>query len=261
MFLKLFLAGLFVMASPASGAELVLKDGRVFKEWKVMSVSAGYLTIRHADGAARVAKELLPPELLAKFPVDAAALEAEKREIERGRRIAEEQRLATAAREEAAREERAKRYAAAKAREAGYDKQELQARLAVVEGSVAAKAAEDQRALMEQDKQEREARDGLYMLRLRVEMASAIVTMKNVSTGTQTFDWRQMKGRFRKGEVRAATNLAAQDRKFGYMLDPGEIRTFEIGFGSRIIGDGNWLEEISWAEGQWVTYRDPRWTR
>lgn len=94
-------------------------------------------------------------------------------------------------------------------------------------------------------------RDGLKLSRLRADMASAIVTMENVTDRTVTFNWRTLKSRFRGGSQRDATECISNDNQFGYEVPPKGKRTFQVGFGSRRIGDGNWLEDVAWVDGQW----------
>jgi len=72
---------LAVAATPiiAFAADISLPDGRVFKDASIMSQTPRKVTIRHAAGLSSVGKELLPPELQAKYPVDeAAAHEADR---------------------------------------------------------------------------------------------------------------------------------------------------------------------------------------
>jgi hypothetical protein len=70
-----------VMATVSSfAADIVLQDGRVLKEAVVQSQAPRTVTIKHADGLSSVAKTLLPPELLAQYPLDEmAGQEADKR--------------------------------------------------------------------------------------------------------------------------------------------------------------------------------------
>jgi len=61
--------GVVAFAAAPSEEPLELSDGRVFEGWSVIRQTNDTLTIRHAKGAAKIAKELLPPEVLAKYPI------------------------------------------------------------------------------------------------------------------------------------------------------------------------------------------------
>lgn len=248
----------FTISVPAvCGADLQLADGRVLKDWKVMNASAGFLTIRHSGGAVKVPKELLPPEVLAKFPINAAAIEAERREIEEGKRKAEERMAQVAAKEEAAQEARAATYRAAASQYAVRQAQEARRLEAAISAARDEEFRREQEAQKQREKETRESRDGLYLARLTTNMASAVVTMKNLTSSSVSFEWRNLRARFRKGEIREPTVIVVTDKKFGYVVDAGETRTFEVGFGSRVIGDGNWLDDVAWGENVWVSYRRP----
>ena len=44
----------------------------------------------------------------------------------------------------------------------------------------------------------------------------------------------------------------AQDSQYGYGIEAGGTRTFEIAFGSRSSRSGNGLSEVSWFENIWL---------
>lgn len=48
---------------------LVLTDGRAFEKWSVMRETESRVTVRHAKGATIIEKRLLPPGVLAKYPI------------------------------------------------------------------------------------------------------------------------------------------------------------------------------------------------
>jgi hypothetical protein len=61
-------------------ADILLKDGRVLKDATIKSQAPRTITIRHAGGLSSVAKDLLPSEFQAQYPIDeAAAIEADRR--------------------------------------------------------------------------------------------------------------------------------------------------------------------------------------
>ncbi len=61
---------LFVFASLLRANEpLRLTNGRIFENWTVLGQTNSQITIKYDGGAAKVDKKLLPPALLAKYPV------------------------------------------------------------------------------------------------------------------------------------------------------------------------------------------------
>lgn len=101
----------------ARADDIVLIDGRVFREAAVFSQTATSVTIRHAGGLASVGKELLPPELRALYPIDEARALAEERRLEAARKAAKEQAAADAERAERVRKQAEESAAAKKASE------------------------------------------------------------------------------------------------------------------------------------------------
>ena len=76
----IFVAAL--MASWASAADVTLVDGRVLKDASVVSQTPRTVMIKHANGLSSVAKDLLPPELQSRYPInEAAAREAERQAV------------------------------------------------------------------------------------------------------------------------------------------------------------------------------------
>jgi hypothetical protein len=64
----------------AAAADLALADGRVLKDAAIISQTPRTVIVRHAGGLSSAAKELLPPELRARYPFDeTAAREADER--------------------------------------------------------------------------------------------------------------------------------------------------------------------------------------
>jgi hypothetical protein len=66
------------LASGCCGADLVLADGRVLKEYRVVNASAGFVTVAHKTGLVQVPKALLPEDLRRQFPTTRSALETER---------------------------------------------------------------------------------------------------------------------------------------------------------------------------------------
>lgn len=67
------LAALFVgvglFAGVPNSQPLELSDGRVFEAWSVIRQTDDTVTIRHAKGAAKIPKELLPADVLVHYPI------------------------------------------------------------------------------------------------------------------------------------------------------------------------------------------------
>jgi hypothetical protein len=76
----LFLCLALVMTpGNATAAEIPLADGRVLHDATIRSQTPRTVIIKHTGGLCSVAKELLPPELQARYPVaEAAAREADE---------------------------------------------------------------------------------------------------------------------------------------------------------------------------------------
>ena len=112
----IFLAAVTSLSTFA--ADIVLQDGRVLKEAVVKSQAPRTVTIKHADGLSSVAKNLLPPDLLAQYPLDEmAAQEADKRATA-GREAALAYQKAEAERVARVKEERQKSVVMAEANQA-----------------------------------------------------------------------------------------------------------------------------------------------
>ena len=67
LFLAICLPG-FAGEAP-NERSLVLSDGRVFNSWTVIQQADDSVTIKHSKGAAKIMKSLLPPAVLARYPI------------------------------------------------------------------------------------------------------------------------------------------------------------------------------------------------
>ena len=74
-----------VIPAALTAADLTLRDGRTLRDYRILSQSAGTVTVRHAAGLAKIDKAQLPPELAAQYPADPDAIAAERRANERAR--------------------------------------------------------------------------------------------------------------------------------------------------------------------------------
>src|SRR6266496_4315921 len=88
MILFIFVAAM--MSASAFAADILLKDGRVFKDAVIMSQTPRTVMIKHTTGLSSVAKELLPPEIQAQYPVDEAAARESERQTTIAREVARE---------------------------------------------------------------------------------------------------------------------------------------------------------------------------
>jgi hypothetical protein len=66
---------------------LKLTDGRVFTEWRIMSETATHVFLKHRGGGVKVAKQLLPAELRAAYPIDEAKAKAEAAALAESERV------------------------------------------------------------------------------------------------------------------------------------------------------------------------------
>lgn len=65
----LLATSLLASAAAPTQPPLELSDGRIFHDWSVMRETDDSITIRYPKGAAKIMKLLLPPEVLANYPV------------------------------------------------------------------------------------------------------------------------------------------------------------------------------------------------
>jgi hypothetical protein len=115
MRIPLLLVSALMLAAVASAADITLVDGRVLHQASIVSQTPRTVFVRHAGGLSSVAKEQLPAELLARYPVDEVAARAAD---ERAREAAD----ALRASEQAAAERRAQLQSAAAAEAAQQEK-------------------------------------------------------------------------------------------------------------------------------------------
>jgi hypothetical protein len=89
---------LLFLALPVAAADLELSDGRIFKDFRIISQTHSTVMVRHARGMAKVDKALLPPSLQDRYPIDreAAASEEEKAQAARAKKQAAEDKAAAA---------------------------------------------------------------------------------------------------------------------------------------------------------------------
>jgi hypothetical protein len=76
-----------LLICPTFAADLKLKDGREFKDYTIVAETATTITIRAGRAVVKVSKTLLPPDLLAKHPIDEAGAAAEAEENAKGKAV------------------------------------------------------------------------------------------------------------------------------------------------------------------------------
>jgi hypothetical protein len=92
----------------AHATDIILKDGRIFKEATITSQASQTVTIKYVDGLCSVSKELLPPELQAQYPMRGdATRESPKADT----KVREQNKAVIPANRAAARKEAAREYA------------------------------------------------------------------------------------------------------------------------------------------------------
>lgn len=89
------LLGLVLLALPLFAAAekahpLKLADGRVFTEWTITGETASAVFVKYKGGGAKIAKKLLPPDVLAKYPIDDDAIKAEQAALAKAERAGNE---------------------------------------------------------------------------------------------------------------------------------------------------------------------------
>lgn len=207
---------------PVDVGDVTLTDGRVLAAAAVLGDSAHTLTVRHGGRVEKIDKALLPPELLARWPVDPVRAGAEERdrqeaaarraaEIEQGRRNAE------AIRRENIAEAQAAKGAADKA---------------TAEEDTRRRAAEVRERV--RLAQLARAPGGLFLVHWipdPMRLGDAVVVLRNADTTPRAFDPRRLHGLRPDGSVLTAGDVVftAAD-KVSLWLDPGAERRFTVRF-------------------------------
>jgi len=96
----------------AFAADISLADGRILKDASIVSQAPRKVTIRYAAGLCSISKELLPPELRTKYPIDEAGAHEAERQAAIAREAARESEKAEAERVARARAQRMETVAA-----------------------------------------------------------------------------------------------------------------------------------------------------
>ncbi len=78
---------IYLFGGLALAADLKLSDGRTFTDFQIVSQTPMTVMVRHAKGAAKVQKNLLPPDVLAKYPIDEKGAIAEAEDNAKGKAI------------------------------------------------------------------------------------------------------------------------------------------------------------------------------
>ena len=75
--MRLLIVALLSAACAATAADIALSDGRVLRDARIVSQSAGRVCIRHTEGITQVEKALLTGDLATRYPADHAAIARE----------------------------------------------------------------------------------------------------------------------------------------------------------------------------------------
>jgi hypothetical protein len=208
---------------PAEVGDLRLTNGKTYRSVVVLSQTSSALSVKHAGGLTRIEKQHLPPEVLARFPLNAelAAQEQQAQETADRRRnkelqLAEQRKSAERARNAANTSSKA-------AGPAGYQ-----------QSAVTPPSAAQTPANFLENPQEQIARSphGLFLVRWMHSYGDVNLTVRNATTSSYKFDYRQIQGLgLDNGEV-----LNPVDVKFkatevaNYWLDGGKEQTFLLVF-------------------------------
>lgn len=84
-------AGHASLRLPAEIGDLALTNGRVMRSVVILSQTGLAINVRHAGGLTKIEKQLLPPDLLARFPIDEEQAAREERAAKEGLARREEQ--------------------------------------------------------------------------------------------------------------------------------------------------------------------------
>lgn len=90
--MKTILLALVFTTTAALAADLTLKNGTTYKDYQVLSETATTVTIKHKSGGAKIEKKVLPPDLLAQYPIDEAGAAAEAEDNAKGKAVYDAQR-------------------------------------------------------------------------------------------------------------------------------------------------------------------------
>lgn len=204
----------------AKGATLILSDGRTFTNWSIKRQTAALVFIISPIGITGVEKKFLPDEMRAQFPIDPAAIAAEKSEL---------------AREDAA----AKTLVAADQAKA----KTLRDRQIAVAIEDAKTKSRDEFNALEKLRRER-CVDGLYLIPGSAELTivSAKITMCNPTGSARPFDWHGIKIETKKGGVTPTQIVPMRGEKLDLLIPAHSERTFVLCLEN--LTDVPWL--IAW---------------
>lgn len=165
--------------------ELVLGDGRVLKDAKILSDTAYTVSVACGGKILPIDKRLLPPELLALWPADEVRGEQEREKETAVSKTDAERKRVEAAKQQAA----ASKYALMSKAAEEEQKKKNAAYAAKTEAEYQARenAFNAERAAIEQ------SRGGLLLNGAASSYGNLYVLVSNVTDGTLTFDWAALR--------------------------------------------------------------------
>lgn len=209
---------------PVQVGDIMLTNGKSFRSVVVLSQTSAAISVKHTGGLTKIEKQLLPPELLARFPVSAELAAQEQQAQETAvRRRNEELQLA----EQRKSAERVRSAAANMARKSAGPAGNQQSADTPQSPAVAAT-----NVLSNPQEQIAHSPHGLFLVHWSQSESVVSVTVRNATTSSYKFDFRQIQGLvLDSGEV-----LSPIDVKFmaavvaNYWLDSGQEHTFHLVF-------------------------------
>lgn len=227
-----FVLLLLSIATSLHAADLKLTDGRVLKDWSFLSQTASSVFVKHAGGATKVAKKLLPSEILAKYPIDVESVAREEKALADADAAGRARKAEVDAAAKKEYDDRVSKAAASQPRPKTRNEKSIDAQIAVL-------AAQGVNA------------DGLSIDRVRMNVWSAFLMIKNNSNTSHTLEFRQMRGKLRSGtwvepsEIR----MANVNERTDYLLEAGQAKNFELIFmpvRAPTPGSWDWVETVDW---------------
>lgn len=243
MLLLVLLTGLVAAAEaghaplrlPADVGDVALSNGRVMRSVVVLSQTGVAINVRHAGGLTRIEKQHLPPELLARFPINLEQAAREEQAAKEGLARREEQARVAALWSIRAPLGRATRKFAAKA--------EKPAPAAAAKNDLGSRVASPAEQLARAPK-------GLYITTWSNRTGGEIaLTVTNPTASAQKIDPRELVAlRLDNGQSVPGSDLRFEVReKADPWVDAGQRRTLRVMFPG-----GGTIAAVAWAgSGEW----------
>lgn len=215
-----------------------LRDGRTLTEAQILSETGDTVNVRHGQQVERISKALLPDELLAEWPINAAKAAQEK--------AAEETRLRLA-------REKKERIAQNLKKENDREAAEARRHNAKIEGErIAREKAELSKAARRRELQAR-SRDDLLLVGfgLYPSLGALTVNISNVGENPESLDWRQLRALANDGTVVPAGDVRFEGKEVAsYNISTDKTRTFTVIFKRSDLVAIGWADrpELGWVD-------------